>query len=441
MAAPARSWGSSRGERRHHAGGRRGRSGAGRGRHLLPVAAVLCLLALAAALDFGYHHAEELEAYLREVHAAHPALTHLHSIGRSVEGRDLWVLVLGRFPTQHKIGIPEFKYVANMHGDETVGREILLHLIDYLVTSYGRDPNITKLLNNTRIHIMPTMNPDGFEATKNNNVTIQPETRAVMNWIKNETFVLSANLHGGALVASYTFDNVTGSSKGYSRSPDDDVFIHLAKTYSFNHASMYKGTGCDSRQTFPDGITNGYSWYQLEGGMQDYNYVWGQCFEITLELSCCKYPPADQLEKFWTDNKVALVEYIKQVHLGVKGQVTDRNGNPIPNAIVEAQGRSHVCPYRTNAHGEYFLLLLPGKYVINATVPGFKSMLKTVEIPDNTANFNALKQDFSFSEASIRTRPASCPKVPLYQGLERSSAAVKPTLHLLSRTVIHNFSI
>lgn len=51
------------------------------------MAAVLCLLALAAALDFGYHHAEELEAYLREVHAAHPALTHLHSIGSSVEGR------------------------------------------------------------------------------------------------------------------------------------------------------------------------------------------------------------------------------------------------------------------------------------------------------------------------------------------------------------------
>lgn len=50
--------------------------------------------------------------------------------------------------------------------------------------------------------------------------------------------------------------------------------------------------------------------------MQDYNYVWGQCFEITLELSCCKYPPADQLEKFWIDNKVALIEYIKQVHLG-----------------------------------------------------------------------------------------------------------------------------
>lgn len=51
------------------------------------MAGVLCLVALAAALDFGYHHTEELEAYLREVHAAHPSLTHLHSIGRSVEGR------------------------------------------------------------------------------------------------------------------------------------------------------------------------------------------------------------------------------------------------------------------------------------------------------------------------------------------------------------------
>lgn len=48
---------------------------------------------------------------------------------------------------------------------QTVGREILLHLIEHLVTSYGRDPAITRLLNNTRIHIMPTMNPDGFEAT------------------------------------------------------------------------------------------------------------------------------------------------------------------------------------------------------------------------------------------------------------------------------------
>uniref|UniRef100_A0A8C5J0K5 Uncharacterized protein n=1 Tax=Junco hyemalis TaxID=40217 RepID=A0A8C5J0K5_JUNHY len=51
---------------------------------------ILCLASAAAALDFRYHHAEELEEFLRGVHAAHPSLTHLHSIGRSCpcwEGR------------------------------------------------------------------------------------------------------------------------------------------------------------------------------------------------------------------------------------------------------------------------------------------------------------------------------------------------------------------
>lgn len=53
------------------------------------------------------------------------------------------------------------------------------------------------------------------------------------------------------------------------------------------------------------------------GGMQDYNYVWAQCFEITLELSCCKYPTEDRLPFFWNDNKASLIEYMKQVHLGL----------------------------------------------------------------------------------------------------------------------------
>jgi len=39
------------------------------------------------------------------------------------------------------------------------------------------------------------------------------------------------------------------------------------------------------------------------GGMQDYNYIFHGCMELTLEISCCKYPFAKELPKLWDDNR------------------------------------------------------------------------------------------------------------------------------------------
>ncbi|GFS15925.1 carboxypeptidase D precursor, partial [Elysia marginata] len=99
--------------------------------------------------------------------------------------------------------------------------------------------------------------------------TRQKETVAVMQWIKSYPFVLSANLHGGALVANYPFDDTKGhavtSSSAESKSPDDAIFIQLAEAYSMAHSSMHSGRNCnsDSGEYFPDGITNGAKWYVL----------------------------------------------------------------------------------------------------------------------------------------------------------------------------------
>lgn len=94
----------------------------------------------------------------------------------------------------------------------------------------------------------------------------QPETVAVMSWIVNNPFVLSANLHGGAVVASYPFDDSVAHQESHfeSPTPDNEFFKYVAKLYASNHLTMHKGNVC-KEDTFQDGITNGAYWYDVPG--------------------------------------------------------------------------------------------------------------------------------------------------------------------------------
>jgi len=57
------------------------------------------------------------------------------------------------------------------------------------------------------------------------------------------------------------------------------------------------------------------------GGMQDFNYVHSNCFEVTFELSCCKFPNASVLPVEWANNKESLLSFMEAVHMGVKGMM------------------------------------------------------------------------------------------------------------------------
>ena len=285
-------------------------------------------------LEFFHHSNRQLEEVLQRVADSYPTITRLYSIGRSVEGRTLWVMEISDQPGTHEPGEPEFKYVGNMHGNEVTGRETLLNLVLYLCANYDSDPEVAMLVNETRIHIMPTMNPDGYEqaATRGstsgrenaNNVdlnrnfpdrfgrsqgAIQPETQAVMDWIAEYPFVLSANLHGGAVVANYPYDSSTSGDAIYTATQDDDIFRQVSLSYAGANPLMRTGVNCGDY--FANGITNGAAWYSINGGMQDYNYLHSSCMEITIEQSCTKFPASSTLQGTWNDNLHSFLAFLR----------------------------------------------------------------------------------------------------------------------------------
>lgn len=141
----------------------------------------------------------------------------------------------------------------------------------------------------------------------------------------------------------------------------------MAHTYSENHPIMKKGKDCN--ETFTNGVTNGAFWYELNGGMQDFNYAFSNCFELTIELSCCKFPLANTLPEEWRKNKKSLLELIELAQIGVKGLVRDTNGYPIADAQIVVENLEDK-PIRTTTRGEYWRLLDKGIYTVYATAFG-----------------------------------------------------------------------
>ena len=74
-----------------------------------------------------YTSYDEMEAVLGDLEMKYPDIAHRYSIGLSEEGRQLWCLkITSDVKSSRKILKPMVKFVANIHGDETVGRELLI---------------------------------------------------------------------------------------------------------------------------------------------------------------------------------------------------------------------------------------------------------------------------------------------------------------------------
>ncbi|XP_029917829.1 probable carboxypeptidase X1 [Myripristis murdjan] len=392
-------------------------------------------------LDFRHHNYEEMRKLMKSVNEACPDITRIYSIGKSYTGLKLYVMEISDNPGKHELGEPEFRYVAGMHGNEALGRELLLNLMEYLCQEYKRgDQRVVHLVKETRIHLLPSMNPDGYEMAfkkgselsgwalgrysyegidMNHNFAdlnsvmwkaieletdksklinhyfpipeqytseeafVASETRAVINWMQNIPFVLSANLHGGELVVTYPYDMTRDwAPREHTPTADESFFRWLATVYASTNQVMSNPDRrpCHNKDFLRyNNIINGADWHNVPGSMNDFSYLHTNCFEVTVELSCDKFPHASELPVEWENNRESLLVYMEQVHRGIKGVVRDKDTEAgIADAVIKVDDIDHHI--RSVADGDYWRLLNPGEYQVTASAEGYFPSTRTCRV-------------------------------------------------------------
>jgi murein tripeptide amidase MpaA len=106
---------------------------------------------------------DELSDLLRSWTEDAPQLCTVEAIGKSYEGRDIWLVTVTNTDTGAHDDKPAFLIEANIHSMEWTGCTAALHLVHKLLSGHGNDELVTRLLDTRTVYVIPRLNPDGAE--------------------------------------------------------------------------------------------------------------------------------------------------------------------------------------------------------------------------------------------------------------------------------------
>jgi len=373
---------------------------------------------LTTTWDF-YPTYEAYIAMMEQFALDYPEICQLERLGVLSSGREIIALKISDNVAVRE-NEPKFLYTSTMHGDETSGYPLLLRLSDYLLCNYDADDRITDLVNNIEIWINPLANPDGTYRTGNNSVegasrrnannrdlnrnfpdpedgphpdgfAYQEETEIFME-LAEQDFNMSGNFHGGAEVFNYPWDTYE------RRTADDSWWNCQGRMFADTiHAHSPQGYFNDLN----NGVTNGYDWYEVNGGRQDFMTHDHHGREFTLEISNQKLLDSDELPNHWEYNYRSFLNYLEGASLGLKGVITDsQSGEPIEAEVfITGHDNDNSQVYSKLPHGGYFRYLDDGNYDITYSAEGYISQTFATGI-DKT---ELVIQDVSLEPESVST--------------------------------------
>jgi hypothetical protein len=132
------------------------------------------------SLTFDKYHSEDvIYTWLRRWADKYPELIDLYEVGKSYEGRPILQMTFTNKKTGKDTEKPAAFFEGGRHSGEVTGTESVLYLAKYLLDNYGKDPDVTHLLDTKTIYLRPIDNPDGhnlyMNTAQSNRSTVRPE--------------------------------------------------------------------------------------------------------------------------------------------------------------------------------------------------------------------------------------------------------------------------
>jgi hypothetical protein len=362
----------------------------------------------------AFHDYSETIALLERWAADYSNICRLVDVGDSVQGRELYALVITDHPSFEEYE-PEVRVVGTIHGDEIVANEVVLYACERLLTGYGSDPEITGLVDDFEIWLQPLVNPDGYvmgTRRNANNVDLnrnfsyhwseyewypgpypfsEPETQTVADYsggheehvpdeVGDNTFVLGLTYHSGAICVNYVWNYQP------ERAPDDAHIQTICYDFSDScELSPYYPPWVDGHgyrdDDYMDWVTNGWDWYETHGDLNDWSYGARGCIDTTIEADDEKHTDPRDIISQVDVNWYAIKGWIEWADDGLHGLVTEAGGGPI-QATITVGDRDEAFMYNDpTEHGDYWLPLVDGLYDITFSAEGYDpQVFEDVEI-------------------------------------------------------------
>jgi hypothetical protein len=346
--------------------------------------------ALGKARATAYHTFSEILSAMAKVANDYPAIAAFDTCGYSVRDRPVVRLTIGGDLTGAK-GFPRYGILGGVHGHEKIGFEAVLAFVHYLTSSYSSDADVKAMVDSSAFHIFPAVNPDGIVNNSRENANrydinrdyglqpgysgfmgggsltpfAQPETRALESVYLDAPWLGAIDFHSGIIAMYYSW-----FCSRKSAPPDSARFSALALAYAQNASiSEYGQAGKVS--------------YTGAGVSCDYFYGKGGTMAFTAEIygggNGSFNPPASDIETTVNPHVSAAFSLFKSLRQGVKGRVTDTEGNALYARMTVANHGGSV--FSAPSSGAYYKYLASsGAVTVRALANGYTPREKTVTL-------------------------------------------------------------